>query len=92
MCSQSNRSTRGKPVSWKHTAEYTANKYESGFGYEMKCSAKNETPLAGCFRFWRNERVGFGPTCPRGKRAECQHSVLSGEAGNEASLLARKGE
>ena len=52
-------------------------------------SAKNETPQTGCFRFWRNERVGFGPTCPRGKRAECQHSVLSGEAGNEASLLAR---
>ena len=55
-------------------------------------SAKNETPQTGCFRFWRNERVGFGPTCPRGKQAECQHSVLSDEAGNEASLLARKGE
>ena len=35
---------------------------------------------------------GKEPTCPRGKGAECQHSVLSGEAGNEASLLARKGE
>ena len=32
---------------------------------------------------------GRKPTCPRGKGAKCQHSVLSGEAGNEASLLAR---
>ena len=76
----------------KDTSEYTAYKYESGFGYESIRSAKNETPLAGCFRFWRNERVGFGLTCPHGKRAERQHSVLSGEAGNEANLLARKGE
>ena len=37
-------------------------------------------------------RVGGEPTCPRGKGAECQHGVLSGKAGNEASLLARKGE
>ena len=28
----------------------------------------------------------------RGKRTECQRSALSGEAGNEVSLLARKGE
>ena len=34
-------------------------------------------------------RVEGEPTCPRGKRAKCQHSVLSGEAGNEVSLLAR---
>ena len=38
------------------------------------------------------DRVGGEPTCPRGKRAKCQHSVLSGTAGNEASLLARKEE
>ena len=37
----------------------------------------------------RNQFVGLPA---RGKGAECQHSVLSGEAGNEASLLARKGE
>ena len=34
----------------------------------------------------RNQFVGLPA---RGKGAECQHSVLSGEAGNEASLLAR---
>ena len=31
-------------------------------------------------------------TVGSGKGAECQHGVLSGEAGSEASLLARKGE
>ena len=31
-------------------------------------------------------------TIGNGKGAECQHGVLSGKAGSEASLLARKGE
>ena len=61
MCSQSNRSTRGKPVSWKHTSEYTANKYESGFGYGMKCPARIGH-LHGCRCFSNYARSWVGST------------------------------
>ena len=52
-------------------------------------SAKNETPQTGCFRFWRNERVGFGPTCPRGKGEKRCPSGAFAVGESDSSLLAR---
>ena len=78
-------------ASREYATKYTFDKNELGFGFEsIRPANKKLSPFMG--EGFYVGRVEGEPTYPRGKRAKCQHSVLSGEAGNEASLLARKGE